>query len=879
MIGSPSVLVDGRPVTFRYAKSRALLFRLVLDGQRLGRGTAAAFFWPDLSEEAARTNLRGIVSDLRATVGPYVDLGRHEIGVQDDADVRSDVDDMLAAIAHTAGRGHAADTVPPYAELLDGVSVRGAPSFEAWIYEARERFRNAVRSGALDAADHAEADGRPDDATTFLRRALDAVPWDESVHRRLIERLVRSGRRDQALHQYAACTDALREHLGVRPDPATHALVRTLLNPPTAQRRFASPNDVAPMVGREHEMHRVIAAFASGTTSLVSIVGAPGIGTSRLASEVTARLGSSGDTVRVALHGVREADTFALAVASALGIDAEAHTRDTSAMRDALLSAIQTEIGSQSLVLLLDDVDGDMDLAPTVSDLLRTCPGLRIVTAGRLRVGTTQEHTLRLGPLALPSPDTSDASALASSPSGALLLHAAQRVDLGYGPASNDEVRALVRLLNVLGGHPLAVLLAGARVPILGAGAFDVPTERLAEHLSGGPRDLPERHRSVVAACHMELSRLSDPERRIVDGLAVFAAPAATDAIAFVTDTPASLTQTLITRLAERAVGSVGRSDDGEKRFSLDPALRLAALHGRAIDAPSWPAADRHATWFERRVAAFASAARGHDQIDAVRAYAAETDDVERALDRLAHARPIAALRVATSAWQLEAMAGRARGALARLRPLVDRWGSKLEPIEQSDALNAAGALALRCERRAEARAFFARALNLRERAGDRARVAASHLNLATLDALRGEHPEAEARLGRAMHEAEKAGDTWLMAAALTNLAHVLDLRGKHDSAIEAYERGALHLAELGDAAAEAGAWIGMLEAAARAGNRSRVASAAQHVAHALRHRTTPDADGLAVPLQNATEAARAIGAHDAEKILQEQIERLSATP
>ena len=94
------------------------------------------------------------------------------------------------------------------------------------------------------------------------------------------------------------CTDSTARLVegGVRLGPAEQVEVKGQTEPVVAHRvlaiaaeRAVVGRDEGPMLGREEELAKLLDVFGSGDTSLVSVVGEPGIGKSRLIREVANR--------------------------------------------------------------------------------------------------------------------------------------------------------------------------------------------------------------------------------------------------------------------------------------------------------------------------------------------------------------------------------------------------------------------------------------------------------------------------------------------------------------------------------------------------------------------------------------------------------------
>ena len=78
-------------------------------------------------------------------------------------------------------------------------------------------------------------------------------------------------------------------------------------------------------------------------------------------------------------------------------------------------------------------------------------------------------------------------------------------------PAEIEEMRAICRRLD---GLPLAIELAAARVRLLPLSEISSRLEQRLAFLTGGPRDVPARQRTLAATIDWSYSCSSRPSRR-----------------------------------------------------------------------------------------------------------------------------------------------------------------------------------------------------------------------------------------------------------------------------------------------------------------------------------------------------------------------------
>jgi DNA-binding SARP family transcriptional activator len=93
---------------------------------------------------------------------------------------------------------------------------------------ARERHRERVLGLLERVAREHEERGEAREAIDWTRRQVEADPFDEEAHRRLIARLDAVGDRAGALRTYRTLAERLRRELGVAPSGQTRALIEEL---------------------------------------------------------------------------------------------------------------------------------------------------------------------------------------------------------------------------------------------------------------------------------------------------------------------------------------------------------------------------------------------------------------------------------------------------------------------------------------------------------------------------------------------------------------------------------------------------------------------------------------------------------------------------
>jgi DNA-binding SARP family transcriptional activator len=191
----------------------------------VSRDRIVGLFWPDQTDERARSSLRSALYSLRSVLGVDVFRRRGEdVAIDADA-IRCDVYEFDAAL-HGDELAHALELYR--GPLLDGVFPQ-TPELQHWLDEERERYRVAAADAAWKLAERYESTAADlTSAARWARQAAKLARADERRIRRVMALLDRAGDTAGALAVYEEFARYLARELDAEPSADTSDLARTL---------------------------------------------------------------------------------------------------------------------------------------------------------------------------------------------------------------------------------------------------------------------------------------------------------------------------------------------------------------------------------------------------------------------------------------------------------------------------------------------------------------------------------------------------------------------------------------------------------------------------------------------------------------------------
>jgi predicted ATPase/DNA-binding CsgD family transcriptional regulator len=277
-----------------------------------------------------------------------------------------------------------------------------------------------------------------------------------------------------------------------------------------------SPADATPVstpfIGRDRELEQIAGLSTRPSCRLLTLVGAGGIGKTRLALQVaTSQQAHFVDGIAfVALTSIDSPDFLPASIGAALEIPFYGP--------EAPLLHIMRYLRDKRLLLIMDNFEHLLDAAGCLSELLQAAPHLKILVTSRERLNLREEWVFPLNGLSYPAASAGDSVENYSAVQ--LFVQRARQVQplcvLG------DHIPSVLSICRQVEGMPLGLELAAGWLHVLSCEQIATRMARNLDLLTTPLRNMPERHRSMRVVFQQSWSLLSADDQAVLRRLALF---------------------------------------------------------------------------------------------------------------------------------------------------------------------------------------------------------------------------------------------------------------------------------------------------------------------------------------------------------------------
>ncbi|HUG17114.1 MAG TPA: tetratricopeptide repeat protein, partial [Thermomicrobiales bacterium] len=532
------------------------------------------------------------------------------------------------------------------------------------------------------------------------------------------------------------------------------------------------------LIGRERELHEAPILAGDSDTRLATLTGPGGMGKTRLALHAAAEVVDTFDdgVFFVALATVTDPDLVAPTIANTLGV------RESGGQ--SLLQTLREYLAGKHMLLVLDNFEQITPAAPLVAELLAYCPRLKILVTSRVRLNLRGEREYPLPPLGLPAPGAApDVEQALECPAIQLFVARASAASPAFA-LTESNVADVVDICRRLDGWPLAIELAAARSRLLNPRAMLSRLGRRLDLLTGGQRDLPDRHQTLRGTIDWSYDLLTPGQRALFRRLSVFSGGWSLEAAESVAgdgsfDTLDDLTSLIDHSLARRTEAS----DEDEPRFGMLESIAAYGTEQLEAHGETREYRERHARCFTdlaQEASRFLDRAgqdRWLDQLDL------EHDNLREALRWQEENDALEGLKLGALLWPFWLSRGYLTEGRAHLDTLLALPGARAASVERAMALAGAAMLAQRQDDYQAATGLSEQALALFDTLGEQRGKATPLVCLGTVAYKQGDFARAASLFEQCLAVARETGDEQNVILAIRNLGLVALMRGDIEQA------------------------------------------------------------------------------------------------
>jgi len=567
----------------------------------------------------------------------------------------------------------------------------------------------------------------------------------------------------------------------------------------TKSTRSNIPATTISLIARAPEIALVHEYLSKDDIRLVTLMGPPGIGKTRLSIECArASLSDFQNGVFfVALAPLDDPLLIASAITQALGY--------VGATNISTIEQLKDGIGDKHMLLVMDNCEHLIeDVSSLASGLLSACSRLKILATSRESLRISGEWLYPVPAFDLPK-ESSSIHIESASKFPALILFAerarAVRPDFVLNA---DNIQTVATICAHLDGLPLVIELIAARMRLMSPESL---LERLNEQFilsADGMRAASARQKTLNDAIHWSYILLLEEEQKLFAYLSVFSGGFTLDmaeAIFSQAVTEKSISN-LIASLLDKSLLQLGvaREERSETRYSMLVTVQEFARNrlrqiGEETKIRNW-----HLAYFLDLTKNADKELRGHHQLEWLHRLGAEVDNLRTALDWAIETRQTElALRLARKLdwfWNIRADHTEGRQWLQRV---LDMPQTPLFPEAQAEALTQLAQHIWLQTGEKEARPPAEQALSIARAHNDKHNTARALIALGQVQIYEGDFAAAETALEESKALFQEVDDKWGYALTVACLALAARYQEDWTTVRALNEQGLALFREVGD--------------------------------------------------------------------------------
>jgi len=656
-------------------------------------------------------------------------------------------------------------------------------SFGELLRYLRERAELSQRELALQVGYHysymsrIEKNERMPDSATLMARFVPALGLDDEPQ--WTERLLK----------LAASEEKTISPRRGGQSPASHAPMVASSLPTFDSPLNPLPLSLTPLLGREDEVQAIIRIASRVDVRLVTLVGAPGVGKTRLAIHTANELAGlfAHGAAFVDLSPVTEPKDVLPALANALGVNGSSDMP--------LMTQVVNTLKQKNLLFLIDNFEHVIDASPQLVQLLGNAPQVKVLVTSREALRISGEHEFAVEPLPVPVPD--HVTGLIDYAAIQLFAQRAQAVDPNFR-LTPENLKTISEICRRLDGLPLALELAAARVKFISPQAMLAQFDRRLDWVAHGTRNAVSSRQTLRGAIEWSYNTLSEQERALLCRLSVFSGGwNASSAEAVCADADAATNPVLrrneilnlIIQLTDKSIVLAEKHQD-ETRFRFLETIHEYAREKLESSGEAAEIRNRHLAHYADLAESIEAAIDSADQIKGTLAGDQEHNNLHAALDWGLQPGAVFqdALRIAAAAGVYWIARSHFREGIERLNVYLERANENEHQPLRVKLLYRAGAMSGYMFDFTTGRKLCEQAVELARRLGGKRDLANALFYLSEISYYLGQNQETHADLDECIALCRQENYTSQLTVSLTNLGMLLTKEENFDGAQSAMQ-------------------------------------------------------------------------------------------
>jgi predicted ATPase/Tfp pilus assembly protein PilF len=553
------------------------------------------------------------------------------------------------------------------------------------------------------------------------------------------------------------------------------------------------------LIGRDAEVDQGLQLLHQPEIRLVTLTGPGGVGKTRLALTLSARLHdvASDGSVLVDLSVVADPGLVVAAIAQTLRVEEQ--------LGEGLESRVRTYLQERDVLLVLDNFEQVIGARTFVATLLDAAPRLKILVTSRVRLGLAAEHELIVPPLETPNPrNLPPIDMLAQTPAITLFVQRAWEADRTF-QLSAANAQSIAEICVCLDGLPLAIELAAARCKLFSPQALLSQLERSLGLLVDRQGQLPERQRTLWNTVDWSYQLLETRLRRVFSSLAVFVGSCTIEAIQETLRPLGPLLATTqiiddVETLLDHSLLRRTEASDSQTRIVMLETVRTFAYEQFAADAEADAIRERHARYYLQLAEA---ENREHGRPAWGKRIDQDLDNLRAAMDWALKRRQVElGVRLGAALWRYWYARGYRIEGRQRLEQIIDVLGNAERSVDDercyAELLKGVGVLADEQGDQEQAIVLFEESLRRFHILGDVQGAARVLTNLGVVWLDRGDYEQAQDLFEESLRLCRTINDQMTLALNLGNLGIVAQELGNLEWAQVLYEENLAVARQLG---------------------------------------------------------------------------------